>query len=201
MEKLQALAQTLEKKGFRAMYCATREEARQIVLSEIKNNETVGIGGSVSIQELDLLNALAEKSCPVYWHWLPADDVQEMRTLAARADVYLCSTNALTNDGELINIDGSGNRVASMFFGPGRNIIVVGKNKIAPDYENAMKRIKEVACPKNAVRLNLPTPCAKTGKCANCASESRMCKITTIISHAPQGRDMYIILVDEELGY
>ena len=201
MESLNMLAETLEKKGFRVTCCETSGEARQALLSEIRGGETVGIGGSVTIRELNLLDALSEMKCPVHWHWLPSEDAAETRRLASSAHVYLCSSNAVTETGELVNIDGTGNRVAAMFYGPGRNIIVIGKNKIAPDYESAMKRIKEAACPKNAVRLSLDTPCALTGKCNDCASGSRMCNITVIISNPPKGRDMHILLVNEDLGY
>lgn len=201
MEKLQTLASTLKKKGFRVTYCNTLNESRQALLSDIKDGETVGIGGSMTIKELDILESLADKGCAVHWHWLNTANGNETRRLAANADVYLCSTNAITDNGELVNIDGTGNRVASMFFGPGRNIVVIGKNKVASDYEVALKRIKEVACPKNAVRLNLNTPCATTGKCNDCASSSRMCNVTTVISDPPGGRDIHIILVNEDMGY
>jgi len=201
MEKLNRLAETLKKNGFRAVCCETREEARQVLLSEIHEGETVGIGGSVTIREMDILDALSGNKNAVYWHWLSRDNAAEARKLASGADVYLCSTNAVTESGEFVNIDGTGNRVAAMYFGPGRNIIVVGKNKIAPDYEAAMKRVKEIACPKNAVRLSLDTPCGKTGKCTDCASPSRMCNVTTIISHPPGARDMLILLVNEDMGF
>jgi len=201
MEKITQLAEILQKKGFRATCCETGAEAREILLSEINDEESIGIGGSVTIREMDLLDALAGKKCAVYWHWLPTENAVDTRKRAVNADVYLCSTNAVTEAGELVNIDGTGNRVAAMFYGPGRNIFVIGKNKIASDYEAAMKRIKEVACPKNAVRLSLDTPCAKTGKCNDCSSSSRMCSVTTIISNPPSGRDMHIILVNEDMGY
>ena len=201
MEKLSMLSNILEKKGFRVSLCDTREEAKKVLLSEIGNGETVGIGGSVTIKELDVLGALADKNCAVHWHWLPGVDMAETRRLAAGADVYLCSTNAVTESGEFVNIDGTGNRVAAMFYGPGRGIIVVGKNKIASDYDAALRRVKEIACPKNAVRLSLDTPCAKTGACTDCASSQRMCNVTTIISHPPGKRDILIVLVGEDLGY
>ncbi len=200
MEKLLELEKTLTKKGYRVACYETREQAREALLSEIKDGESVGIGGSVTIREMDLLDALAGKNCPYYWHWLPEAD-SETRKKATEADVYLCSTNAITEKGELINIDGFGNRVAGMFYGPGRNIFVVGKNKIAVDYDAAIKRVKDIACPKNAVRLKLNTPCALTGKCADCASEQRFCNVTTIISYPPGKRDMLIMLVNEDLGY
>jgi len=201
MDKLDLLAKNLQKKGFRVSSYETRDDARKALLSEIADGETIGIGGSVTIRELDILDALSEKNCAVYWHWLPVENATETRKLAANADVYLCSTNAVTEAGELINIDGTGNRVASMFYGPGRNVVVIGKNKLSSEYDAAIRRIKEIACPKNAVRLSLDTPCAKTGKCNDCESASRMCHITTIISNPPSGRDIHVMLVNEDMGY
>ena len=201
MESLKILQKNLEKKGFRATYCETRTEAGQILLSEIQDGETVGIGGSMTIKELDLLDALGRKNCAVHWHWLPGANNKETRKLAADANIYLCSTNAVTQNGELVNIDGFGNRAAAMFFGPGQCIIVMGRNKMVADYDAAIKRIKENPCPKNAARMNLDTPCAKTGRCNDCASTHRICNVTTIISHPPGGRDVHIILVNEEMGY
>ena len=200
MEKLLELEKVLLKKGYRAACYETQAQAREAVLSEIKEGESVGIGGSVTIRDLDLLDALTKNKNAYYWHWLPEADYNTRKN-ATEADVYLCSTNAITEKGELVNIDGNGNRVAGMFYGPGRNIIVVGKNKIAADYEAAIKRIKDIACPKNAVRLKLNTPCALTGKCADCSSPQRFCNVTSIISYPPGKRDMLIILVNEELGY
>jgi len=201
MEKLEQLAKTMQKKGYRATCCDNREDARKILLSEVKQGETVGIGGSVTVQELDILDALAEKGCVVHWHWLPTENAAQTRKLAAGADVYLCSTNAVTEAGELVNIDGTGNRVAAMVFGPGRNIIVISKNKITSGLDAAQKRVKEIACPKNALRLSLSTPCALTGKCNDCDAKDRMCNVTTIISSPPGKRDMHILLVNEDMGY
>ena len=201
MENLDQLAKTLERKGFRVTSYETGDAVRQALLSEIAAGETVGVGGSVTIRDLDILGALAEKKCAVHWHWLAPENMDEARRLAANADVYLSSTNAITRAGELVNIDGAGNRVAAMFYGPKRSIVVIGRNKIAADYESAIKRIKEVACPKNAVRLSLDTPCAKTGKCGDCAPGLRMCKVTTIISHPPGKHDMHIMLVNEDMGF
>ncbi|MCL2539567.1 MAG: lactate utilization protein [Oscillospiraceae bacterium] len=201
MEKLELLAKVLERKGFRVALCETRAEARELLLSEINEGETVGIGGSVTIRELDILDALSEKDCTVHWHWLSMENAFEIRKLAGNSDVYLCSSNAVTETGELVNIDGTGNRVAAMFYGPGRSIVVVSKNKIAPDFTAAVNRIKELACPKNATRLGLDTPCAKTGVCSDCSSKSRMCNVMTVISNPPGGRDFYIVLVNEDMGY
>ena len=117
-------------------------------------------------------------------------------------DWYLCSTNAITMNAKLINIDGNGNRVAAMFGGPKKVVLVVGKNKLAADLESGMARVKAVACSKNAQRFGLDTPCAITGKCVDCHHAQRICSVTTIIEQKPRLLDeLHIVLVDEELGY
>jgi L-lactate utilization protein LutB len=119
-----------------------------------------------------------------------------------QADFFIASSNAVTEDGALVNTDGTGNRIAAMFFGPKKVIIVAGVNKLVPDLEAAMKRIKDVAAPLNAKRLGLKTPCAKTENCYDCSSHERICKITAVMD-APSSHTekVYVILVGEELGY
>jgi hypothetical protein len=120
---------------------------------------------------------------------------------AITTDVYLTSTNALTLDGKLVNMDGAGNRVASMIFGHKRVYVIVGKNKICKDYEEASKRIKNVAAPKNAKRLNTNTPCRFTGSCNDCSSPDRLCNVEVILHRNPAGSNVNIFLIDEELGF
>ncbi|HHW91522.1 MAG TPA: LUD domain-containing protein, partial [Firmicutes bacterium] len=116
-------------------------------------------------------------------------------------EFYLASSNALTEDGRLVNIDGTGNRVMGMVYGPRRVILVVGSNKLAGSLEAALERIHREACPPNARRLKLQTPCAATGECNDCSSPDRMCKVTTIIEGKPGATDLEVILVGEKLGY
>jgi hypothetical protein len=124
-----------------------------------------------------------------------------MRKGQLTCDVFFSSTNALTLDGKLVNIDGTGNRVASMIFGPGHVVLIVGANKITDDLQQAMIRAKHLAAPMNAMRLNLKTPCATTGYCSDCNSEDRICKVTTIIEYKPDLTNFTVILVGEEIGY
>lgn len=117
-------------------------------------------------------------------------------------EYYLCSANALTQNGQIVNIDGTGNRVASTSFGPKNIIMIVGKNKLVDTIESGFERIKRECCPKNARRLNLKTPCAVTGKCNDCNSPDRLCNVSVVISGKPKGFDnFYIILVNESLGF
>jgi hypothetical protein len=117
------------------------------------------------------------------------------------SDVYLASSNAVTEDGRLINIDMTGNRVVAMIFGPPKVILVVGVNKIVKDVDEGIKRVKNVATPMNARRLGLKVPCASTGVCTNCDAEDRLCRVTTIIEKRPSRSDISVILVGEELGF
>lgn len=191
----------LKEKGFIAHRAATGAQAREIALSLVAPGESVGIGGSVTIRDLELDKALAERGHAVYWHWHDPARANELRQKANAADVYMASSNALTRQGDLINIDGTGNRVAGMFYGPPKVILVVGRNKLADGPHQAIARIKAVACPQNARRLGLQTPCALTGRCTECDSPQRMCRITVRLTHPPQGKAIHVILVDEDLGY
>ena len=115
-------------------------------------------------------------------------------------DVLLVSTNAVTLDGKLVNVDGMGNRVTSMVYGPAQAILVVGRNKIVRDVEEALDRVQNIIAPYHAKNMGLPTPCAKTGKCEDCSSPARICNITTIISKKPPGIDFTVVLVNDDLG-
>ena len=154
----------------------------------------------MTIEELNIYKDLKDRNNNVYWHWKVEDKKAELEK-ARNAKVYLVSTNALTLDGKLVNIDGTGNRVSSMIYGHERVYVVLGENKICGDYNEAKKRIENIAAPKNAKRLNLNTPCSHTGKCNDCDSPDRICKVETIIHKNPSDTQIYICIVDEELGY
>nr|WP_156943609.1 lactate utilization protein [Alkaliphilus transvaalensis] len=196
------LIKKLEEKKFKVKYFEKKEEAIESVLAETVDDHVVGIGGSMTIKELELHEILKGQGKEIYWHWLvEPQERNAIRQKANNADVYLSSTNALTEAGELVNIDGLGNRVSGMFYGPKKVIVICGINKITSDYNTAIERIKKSACPSNARRLGLKTPCAATGECNDCLSPDRMCNITTIISHKPMAIDFHIYLIGENLGY
>lgn len=201
-EQIQKVIDSLEKKQIRAKYFDSKESVVDFIMAETASAATIGIGGSMTIFDLKLHELLMDQGKQVHWHWLVEPDKRpEVRELAAKADVYLTSTNALTEGGELINIDGVGNRVSAMFYGPKKVIVVCGVNKITSDLISAIDRIKLQACPKNATRLGLKTTCAVTGQCNDCLSAERMCNITTIINHKPMTVDLNVYIVGEELGY
>ncbi|MBM7614911.1 lactate utilization protein [Alkaliphilus hydrothermalis] len=200
--KVKAVIENLQRRKIKAQYFDSREAVIKAILEESTNDQVVGIGGSMTIKELNLHEVLKDEGKEIHWHWLV--DLQkrnEVRQKAASADVYLTSTNALTETGDLVNIDGVGNRVSAMYYGPKKVIVICGINKITSDVTSAMERIKKEACPPNAKRLGLKTPCAVTGECNDCRSEQRMCNITTIISHKPMAMELHVYIVGEPLGY
>ena len=189
--------QNLTALGYTVKTFATGAEAAAYLNGAI-DGTTVGIGGSMSVQQLGLYDLLASHN-EVHWHWVngPAEREQAVGT-----QVYLTSVNGLAETGELINIDGAGNRVASTLFGHKRVYFVVGANKIAPDYDAALWRARNIAAPKNAQRLKRKTPCAvKADRCYDCSSPERICRELVVLWNKPMGVDtMEIVLIDQDLG-
>lgn len=201
-ELMQTVSAALEKRGFTVRHAASKAEAADIVLSLIDKDATIGVGGSVTIRELGVADALTARGQAPHWHWLDNEPKADIFPNAAKADVYLCSANAVTKEGQLVNIDGTGNRVAAMIHGPKQVIAVVGVNKLVDGgYPQALARIKAEACPPNAKRLGLKTPCGLNGKCdlANC--EGGFCNVIAIQEHPTGKRPYTVVLVDEPLGY
>jgi len=190
------LTENLEQRGFTPKVFATAKEAADYLDKEI-DGVSVGFGGSMTVQEMGLYPRLASHNNTV-WHWSQAGLEEAITT-----DVYICSVNGLAETGEIINIDGTGNRVASTLFGHKRVYLVVGRNKIAPDYDKALWRARNIASPKNAQRLGMKTPCAVKGdKCYDCKSPQRICRALVVLWEKPKGIEaMEVILIDEELGY
>lgn len=194
------LAILLEKNDFNVRIFDNSNDVKDTILKEINQDESVGFGGSTTINDLGIYEELKQRGNSVYWHW-KAEDKKEALIKSVNTDVYISSTNALTLDGKLVNRDGNGNRVASMIFGHKRVYIVIGKNKICKNYEEAKERIDTIAAPKNAERLKINTPCRFTGRCSDCDSPDRMCSVETILHKKPNGTSIYLYLVNEELGY
>ena len=200
-EKLQAVKAALEKRRFEVRVFQTAAQARSALLDALKDAKTVGIGGSATIQGLDLVDELRKNGTDVLWHWLPQEDGRDARREAMQAEVYLASANALTMDGRLLFIDGTGNRVGAICYGPQKVLLVVGKNKLAADLDSGFQRIRDCACPPNAKRLGLNTPCARTGKCTDCQSPQRMCNAFLTLERRPGSHPMEVWLVDEDMGF
>ncbi len=190
----------LEKNGFTASIFKNAQDAKEKLLNEIAIGESVGIGGSMTILDMGVYEELMERGNDTYWHW-KAEDKKAALEYATTSDVYLTSSNALTEDGKLVNKDGTGNRVASMIFGHKKVFVIVGKNKVCKDVDAAFKRIETIAAPLNAKRLNLTTPCVYTGVCSDCDSKDRICKAETILSKNPNGTSIHVYIIDEDMGY
>jgi len=191
---------SLQKRGFAVRYFDNACDAADY-LAESITGKTVGIGGSVTIDQMMLYDRLTPQNT-VYWHW-KTNNV-ETRVAAAAAQVYLSSVNGIAETGELVNIDGSGNRVAATLYNHERVVFVAGVNKIAPDLESAMFRARNVAAPLNTRRLGLKTPCAvgEEVKCYDCASKERICcGVVTLLWPMRSVGVTEVVLVGEELGY
>lgn len=198
------LVKRLSEKGFHASYVPSREEALAEVLKIIPEGASVGIPGSVTIREIGAMEKLAERGCKVIHHWDPSLSPEERRDALQQellADFFLTSSNALTLDGLLVNIDGNGNRVSGMAWGKNTLIFVIGLNKVANSLDDAIARTRNMATPPNSLRLGLKTPCAATGVCVNCNSPDRVCNALLVLERATGGRTSHVILVGENLGF
>ena len=189
----------LEKRGFKARYFATGAEAADYVAGQL-HGTTVGIGGCKTVEALGLYERLGEDN-EVFWHWKqPAD---EARARAAAAKVYLCGANAIAETGQIVNIDGNGNRVASTCYGHEKLFILAGVNKLTPDLDAAMWRAENIAGPLNVRRFGTNLPCAKgEPRCHHCGSPQCVNRVITILNYAAGGiGETEVVLIGEELGY
>lgn len=203
-QKCEKAVEALGQNGFTAVYCRTAAEARDYILNEATGADSIGFGGSRSIVDLLVQEDLSAQGKEILNHAAPGLSPEEKMTVMRRqltCDLFLTGTNAVTLNGWLVNIDGNGNRVAAMTFGPKKVIVVAGRNKLVEgDLQAAISRVKNYASPPNARRLNLNTPCAKTGFCSNCSSPDRICRITTIIDRKSKTMDIHVLVVNDDLG-
>ena len=197
MEMVNAI-KNLERRGFVVKHFTEAVKAAEYLTSAIRGT-TVGIGGSLTIDQLDVYNRLRDSNT-VMWHW--RDDAPETMDRAVGAQVYITSANAVAETGEIVNIDGRGNRVAASLYDKDTVYIVVGANKFRDTLEDAIHRAKNIAAPKNAQRLGVETPCAKTGdRCYDCRVPARICNALVILEGAVYGVGRTeVVIVDEELG-
>lgn len=192
----------LREKGYEVNVFDTAMEAAAYLDLQI-DGEKVGFGGSVTLKEMGLYEKLSKHN-HVIWHNRLPEGVsdKEMRMEARTADIYVSSVNGLAETGEIINIDGTGNRVASIFYGHKKVYLVIGKNKLAKDYDQALWRARNIASPLNAKRLGVKTPCAANGdKCYDCNSPQRICRGLFVLWEKPMAGDIEILLINEDLGY
>jgi hypothetical protein len=197
--KIGTIIENLEKRNMKGYYCQDAGEAKELALSLIGEDDVVAWGGSVTVDQIGIRSELKNV---IDRDAAPPEDFIKVRRDALLSDVFLTSTNAITMDGELVNIDGMGNRVAAMCFGPGKVIVIAGANKIVRDEEAAIARIKTDACPPNCVRLLKKTPCAATGKCGDCKIPGQtICSYTVTTRFSAIPDRIHVILVNEKLGF
>lgn len=185
-------------KGYRI---STREEMFEVIESLIPDNSTVGFGGSMTLENAGVIDWLRWKNNIELYDRARVDDANECMRKCLTADVFLCSSNAVSEDGWLYNIDGRGNRVSAMIYGPKSVIVVVGMNKIVKTLDQAKQRARNIAAPSNAMRLDRETPCAKTGSCADCKSPARICCNFVAMGPQLEKHRIKVLILEENLGY
>lgn len=200
----EAAVEALKKNDFDAVYFADREAAVQHVMSYVKAGATVGFGGSMTVKDLGIKEkAVAAGAIPLD-HGDPAltpEQKAETRLKQQTCDLFLSSSNAVTLDGKLVNVDGNGNRTNAMSFGPKKVVIVAGVNKIVADEEAGYARIREYAAPMNNKRLGIPNPCTVKGVCCDCQGKTRICRVYSALRRKPAATDITVIIVGESLGF
>ena len=197
------VAEALNKRYFEAYYCSDRAEALEKILELIPQDHVVSWGGAATVDELGVKEALRQRGQAVIDRETAKDaqERQQMLKQALTCDTFLMSSNAISADGQLVNIDGTGNRVAALCFGPTQVVVVAGMNKVAGDLDGAMRRAREVAAPMNAQRFPLKTPCVANGLCGDCKGPDSICaQIVTTRLCKPAGR-IKVVLVGEDLGF
>jgi len=200
-----SIIEHLEKRRMEGSYSASAAQAKDEILAMIPQGASVYRCGSMTTTGIGLWEKIAERTdiqvIDPYQPGLSPEQAMELRRQGLLADVMIASSNAITLDGKLVNLDGSGNRVAAMIFGPKKVILLVGMNKVAPDVESAVARVKHYAAPVNVIRIGYKNPCAETGLCIDCKSPQRICNMWSIIEgHMAKGR-IHVKLVGEDLGY
>ena len=203
-QRCEKAVEALGQNGFTAVYCRSAADARDYILRHGGDAASVGFGGSRSIVDLGVQAVFAEQGKEILDHGQPGlEPARKMEIMRRQltSDLFLSGSNAVTLNGWLVNIDGNGNRVAALTFGPKRVIVVAGRNKLVDgDLAAAIHRVKNVAAPPNAKRLNCNTPCAKTGFCADCRSPERICRILHVMDRKPRVADFHVLIVNEDLG-
>lgn len=202
--KINELKENLLKMGYAVSVFDNKEDATEYLKSEIKDT-TVGIGGSMTAKDMGLGTALSEKN-EVVWHLFPRENKTPKEELknAENTEIYISSVNGISLKGEIVNIDGTCNRVASTLYGHKKVYFIIGENKIADTLDGAIYRARNIASPLNAKRLNKNTPCAKNlneNKCYDCSSPDRICAALTVFWTRPKGQEYEIVLIRESLGF
>lgn len=203
-KRVERTMRALEKNGFETLFVPDGESATRAISERISDGSTVGLGGSMTLDQIGFIKHMSRRSIHLldpFGEGVTWDERQEISRTIFASDVFVCGTNAVTEEGHLFNIDGTGNRVAAMVFGPKKTIVVCGVNKIATDMAEARKRVWQEAAPLNAKRLGRKTPCAQTGVCSDCNASERICRIAVELLKKPAASDILVVLVGEPLGF
>lgn len=193
---LEKTVSNLKSRGFGVSCFLTAEEAVDYLSGQI-SGVSVGIGGSKTVDQIGLYDRLCENN-EVFWHW--KNSAPDTRQKANAADIYISSANAISEDGEILNIDGMGNRLAGQIWGHKKVYIVSGTNKICPDFESALFRARNIAAVENCKRFANNQPCQIDGKCHDCRVPSRVCRALLVLWEPMMGMETEIVLIDQELG-
>lgn len=198
------MIEKLEQRNMEGFFAATKEEALSLVKEKfLTPGVSVAWGGSMTLTETGVMDYLRESECILYDR-MSAKTPEEERAMKANiinADYFLMSTNAITLDGELVNIDGRANRVSFLCYGPERVLILAGMNKVVSNVTEGINRVRNMASPPNALRLNRQTPCARTGRCADCLSKDCICSQIVVTRHSTIPKRIQVVLIGEELGF
>lgn len=203
-ERIQRTMSALERNNMKAYYAESRDELFDIVRGLVKNDKLITAGGSVTLEESGVKQMLMTEFKGVYLDRSEGKTPEEVEDILHKAfvsDTFFASSNAVTEDGELYNVDGRGNRVSAMIYGPTQVVLIVGVNKIVRNMEEAVCRVEQVAAPKNTRRLNSGTPCEITGSCAHCRSRGRICCSYVRMAQQRVKDRIKVIIVNESLGY
>lgn len=202
--------ESLKKREIAGHGAKNASEARDIVLTIVPEEATVGTGDSSSVRQVGAIEALKSRGNRVINGFDLSKKITDLQSHfdygfwpmieATLCDVFITGSNSVTEDGRLVNVDGAGNRVAGMFWGHPMSILIVGRNKIVKDLDEALDRVKNVIAPEHLRRKEAPSPCVKSGRCHDCTGPRRVCAVTTIIERKPVHTEMHVILVDEDLG-
>lgn len=203
-QKAQQIIKSLEKRNMQGFYCASSQELLDTILPMFEEGSKIAWGGSATLDQTGLLSTLKESGKYEMIDRMQAKSPEEAREFFAKtvlSDYYLMSSNAITQDGILINIDGNGNRVASLIQGPRKVFLIVSMKKVVQDVENGIWRVRNMATPPNTLRLHKNTPCTQTGKCENCLSPDCICNQIVITRRSGHADRIKVFLVDEDLGF
>lgn len=200
-KRIEKCSKQCEKNRFKVSVLDSCSDLKALLDAQISEHQTVTVGGSMTLFESGVIDYLQDRGDITYLDRYHCDDVGKIYRDAFTCDTYITSSNAVTMDGYLYNIDGNGNRVAALTFGPKKVIVIVGYNKIVSSLDEAEQRLKTMAAPSNAIRLNRKTPCVSNGVCSNCQSEERICSTVTVTLRSHVKDRIHIVFIKESLGY